>query len=82
MKHPRLILGASLVCVIAAALAADQPSPGPFKIAVDLSGNEAKMRCISGCNWITTAYSCGPAASCSFELDEMGVKGVATSATR
>jgi hypothetical protein len=82
MKHLRLILGASLVCVIVAAMAADQPSPGSFKIAVDLSGNEAKMRCISGCNWITTSYSCGPAEGCSFELDETGVKGLATSATR
>ena len=79
MKHLRLILGASLVSVIVAALAADQPSTTPFKIEVDLSGSTANMRCISGCTWVTTSYSCGPAKSCSFELDETGVKGMASS---
>lgn len=77
MKHRKLILGASLICVVIAALAADQPAPQPFKIEVDLSGAEAKMRCVAGCTWVTTSYSCGPAKSCSFELDETGVKGLA-----
>jgi hypothetical protein len=77
MKHRKLILGVSLISVVIAALAANQPMipPPPFKIEVDLSGAEAKMRCISGCTWVTTSYSCGPAKSCSFELDETGVKG-------
>lgn len=75
MKHLRWILGASLVPIVIAALAADQPSPPPFQIQVELVGAEAKMRCISGCYWITTSYSCGPAKSCTFMLDESGVKG-------
>lgn len=80
MKHLKLILGASLVSVVIAALAADQPAPQPFKIEVQLTGSGAKMRCVSGCLWVTTAYSCGPAKSCSFQLDESGVKGTASPA--
>jgi hypothetical protein len=77
MKHLKWILGVSLVAVVVAALAADQASPPPYKIEVQLTGSEAKMRCISGCYWVTTSYSCAPAKTCSFELDESGVKGIA-----
>jgi hypothetical protein len=76
MKHLRVIVGAFLVSLVIAAMAADQPSPQPFKIQVQLTGAEAKMRCVSGCNWVTSTYSCGPANSCSFELDDTGVRGV------
>jgi hypothetical protein len=76
MKHLKLILGASLVTVILAASAAERPAPQPFKIEVDLSGSAVKMRCIDGCTWVTSSYSCGPAKSCSFQLDENGVQGM------
>ena len=75
MKHLRLVLGAALVSIVIAAMAADQPSPQPFQIQVELTGSAANMRCISGCNWITTSYGCGPVKSCAFVLDESGVKG-------
>lgn len=77
MKPLKPILGASLVMVILAASAAEWTAPQPFKIEVDLSGSEAKMRCIAGCTWVTTSYSCGPAKSCSFSVDENGVQGMA-----
>jgi hypothetical protein len=75
MKHLKLILGASLVSVMMAAFAADQSSPPSYKFEVTLSGGEAKMRCVTGCYWVTTSYSCGPAKSCTFTVDQNGVQG-------
>ena len=78
MKHLKLILGASLVAVILSASAAEWTAPQPFKIEVDLAGSEVKMRCVAGCTWVTTSYSCGSGKnSCSFLLDETGVQGMA-----
>jgi hypothetical protein len=82
MKHLKLVLGASLVSVVIAAVAADRPAPQPFKIQVQLTGSEVKMRCVSGCYWVTTTYSCGSAKSCSFDLDESGVNGTVPPAAR
>jgi hypothetical protein len=76
MKHFGLIFGVALVSIVAAAMAADQPTPTPFKIEVDLSSGTAKMRCIAGCTWVTTSYSCGTAEKCSFAVDETGVAGL------
>lgn len=82
MKHLKLIIGASLVSVVIAAMAAERPSPEPFKIEVSLSGSEAKMRCVAGCTWVTTSYSCAPEKSCSFTVDETGVAGMTPAAGR
>lgn len=76
MKHLELVVGAALVSVVIAALAADPATPEPFKIEVQLGDGEAKMRCVTGCTWATSSYACGPAKTCSFSVDEMGVKGM------
>jgi hypothetical protein len=78
MKQLRLILGATLISVITAVIAAERSSPVPFRIEVDLSGSEAKMRCRTGCAWTTTSYSCGAGNSCSFVVDETGVEGISS----
>jgi hypothetical protein len=76
MKQLKLVLAAVLISVLTAAISAERSSPVPFRIEVELSGSEAKMRCKAGCAWSTTSYSCGTDRSCSFALDETGVEGI------
>ena len=76
MKHAKLVLAAVLISVLTAAISAERSSPAPFRIEVDLSGSEAKMRCKTGCAWTTTSYSCGAGGGCSFVVDEAGVEGI------
>jgi hypothetical protein len=82
MKRLKLVLAAFLISVLTAAISAERSSPATFRIEVDLSGSEAKMRCKAGCAWTTTSYSCGADNSCSFVVDETGVEGVAPPTAR
>jgi hypothetical protein len=82
MKQLKLVLAAVLISVLTGAISAERSSPAPFRIEVDLSGSEAKMRCKAGCAWTATSYSCGTDGSCSFVLDEAGVEGIAAAAGR
>ncbi len=77
MKRLKLVFAGALISALTAAFSAERSSPPTFRIEVDLSGSQAKMRCTAGCTWTTTSYSCGAANSCTFVVDESGVGGVA-----
>lgn len=82
MKRLKLVLAGVLISALTASFSAERSSPPTFRIEVDLSGSQAKMRCTAGCSWATTSYSCGAANSCTFVVDETGVSSVAPAAAR
>jgi hypothetical protein len=70
-----ITLAVGIVAAFAAAVSAERPASAPFRIEIEVSGNDATMRCTEGCEWQTQSITCNGAAPCAFVLSEKGVSG-------
>jgi hypothetical protein len=68
-------IAVAAAAAVTAAVSAERPKSPPFRIEIEVSGNDAQMRCTEGCDWETTSITCNGAAPCAFILSEKGVSG-------
>ena len=70
-----IALAIGIAAAFAAAVSAERPASAPFRIEIEVSGNDATMRCTAGCDWETQTVTCNGAAPCAFILSGKGVSG-------
>lgn len=71
----KIMFSAAALAAFAAAISAEGPRSPPFRIEIEVSGNDASMRCTAGCEWETKSVTCNGAAPCAFVLSQKGISG-------
>lgn len=75
MIRVMIALAVGAVATFTVVRSAEPPKTAPFRIEIEVSGNDASMRCTQGCDWQTKSITCNGAAPCAFILSEKVVSG-------